>query len=107
MKEQLNEVKRMQRLAGIIVESTESVKPEDKVRVDGKEYMVIATDKQNEMRITPQVEEILTARGASPEDFAIIVPISPFGEYNYDMGGDQFVATSDKLIIKKRTELKK
>ena len=81
----------------------ESVKPEDKLG----DMMVIATDEQNEMDINDKVKKAIESKGALINDFAILVKINRYGEYDYDLAADQFLSNLDQYTIKKRSKLNK
>jgi hypothetical protein len=68
--------------------------------------IVLATDQENEMDIDNRVKSAIQKKGAAVDDFVILVPINPRGEYDYDMPANQFLSNIDMFVIKKRSQLK-
>jgi hypothetical protein len=112
----LQEIKAMNKIAGTQLTKEQEIKiikerleqlNEAVVKVGSKvgNQMVIATDKENEMDINSRVKSAIEKKGAKIDDFAILVPVSRYGEYDYDMSAGQFLADINKLVIKKRSQL--
>lgn len=112
----LQEVKAMNRIAGTQMTAEQEIKiikerleqlNEVVVKVGRKigNQIVIATDKENEMDINSRVKTAIEKKGANVNDFAILVPVDSRSEYSFDMSAEQFLATINKLAVKKRSEL--
>jgi hypothetical protein len=98
MKKQLNEVKRMQQLAGIKINEIEGLDNfVSSLRAGDNKGFVIATDQDNDFEIDDEIRDILKKNGADENNFQIISKV------NFDnLAGDQLKDMQDKLIIRKR-----
>ena len=98
MKKQLNEIKRMQRLAGILKEGMDGTDDfVSSLRAGDNEGFVIATDEDNDFEIDDEIRDILKNNGADENNFEIISKV------NFDnLAGDQLKDMQDELIIRKR-----
>lgn len=98
MKTQLNEIKRMQQLAGILKEGMDGIDDfVSSLKAGDNEGFVIATDEDNDFEIDDEIRDILKKNGADENNFQIISKV------NFDnLAGDQLKDMQDELIIRKR-----